>query len=152
MQVNTRVKSEHNTGTVIASENGIVAVKWDGFMMPIPGIEAASLEVVSAPPPDAPPPAPKGWDVVDTGTDDVNETNTDDKGTDDIDYDEEHERHRNNMRDDGYEGEDDDEDHEDDDGMTDAEADADTLRMAGMGTDEDYGHMIGGDSDLMGEW
>lgn len=27
----------------------------------------------------------------------------------------------------------------DDDGMTDAEADADTLRMAGMGTDEDYG-------------
>lgn len=28
----------------------------------------------------------------------------------------------------------------DDDGMTDAEADADTLRMAGMGTDEDYGY------------
>ena len=28
---------------------------------------------------------------------------------------------------------------EPDDGMTDVEADADTLRMAGMGTDEDYG-------------
>ena len=40
----------------------------------------------------------------------------------------------------------------DDDGMTDAEADADTLRMAGMGTDEDYGGMIGGDSDLLGEF
>jgi len=45
------------------------------------------------------------------------------------------------------------EDYSDDfDTMTDAEADADTLRMAGMGTDEDYGGMIGGDSDLMGEW
>lgn len=33
----------------------------------------------------------------------------------------------------------------------DVEADADTLASAGYGTDEDYG-MIGGDSDLMGEW
>ena len=30
-------------------------------------------------------------------------------------------------------------DHEPDDFMSDAEADADALRMAGMGTDEDYG-------------
>jgi hypothetical protein len=29
---------------------------------------------------------------------------------------------------------------DDDDGMSDAEADSDTLRMAGMGTDEDYGY------------
>lgn len=36
-----------------------------------------------------------------------------------------------------------DEEYEDD--MTDAEADADTLRSAGMGTDEDYGHY--GDND-----
>lgn len=51
-------------------------------------------------------------------------------------------------------------DFSDDDGMSDAEADADTLRMAGMGTDEDYGGdfsdwdsgMIGGDSDLLGEF
>ena len=39
----------------------------------------------------------------------------------------------------------------DDDGFSDWEADADTLRMAGMGTDEDYG-LIGGDSDLWGEF
>lgn len=32
------------------------------------------------------------------------------------------------------------------DGMTDAEADADTLRSAGMGTDEDYGY-YGSDDD-----
>jgi hypothetical protein len=35
----------------------------------------------------------------------------------------------------------------DDDGMTDAEADADVLRMAGMGTDEDYGVFHDGDMD-----
>ena len=51
-----------------------------------------------------------------------------------------------------YADEQSDEDYSDDDGMTDAEADADTLRMAGMGTDEDYGGMIGGDSDLLGEF
>lgn len=35
--------------------------------------------------------------------------------------------------------------------MSDVEADADTLASAGYGTDEDYG-LIGGDSDLYGEW
>jgi len=35
------------------------------------------------------------------------------------------------------------------DPMTDAEADADTLRSAGMGTDEDYGYF--GDSEICGE-
>jgi hypothetical protein len=44
-------------------------------------------------------------------------------------------------------------DHDDYEGYSwdDVEADANTLASAGYGTDEDYG-MIGGDSDLMGEW
>lgn len=37
------------------------------------------------------------------------------------------------------------------DRWSDVEADADTLASAGWGTDEDYG-LIGGDSDLLGEW
>ena len=45
---------------------------------------------------------------------------------------------------DEFEIDDDEEEWNDDDGMSDAEADADTLRMAGMGTDEDYGY-DGGD-------
>lgn len=43
---------------------------------------------------------------------------------------------------------DDGEDFDDDDGMTDAEADADTLRGAGMGTDEDYGFFGDGLDDF----
>ncbi len=38
----------------------------------------------------------------------------------------------------------------DDDGMTDAEADADTLASAGMGTDEDYGCYDEMDPDCYG--
>lgn len=34
------------------------------------------------------------------------------------------------------------EDFDDGDGMTDVEADADTLKSAGMGTDEDYGYAM----------
>ena len=40
----------------------------------------------------------------------------------------------------------------DDDGMSDVEADADTLRSAGMGTDEDYGHFGGEDDWLDGSY
>lgn len=49
--------------------------------------------------------------------------------------------HRNDLLPDDGSGVEDEPDHfYDDDGMTDAEADADTLRMCGMGTDEDYGY------------
>ena len=44
---------------------------------------------------------------------------------------------------------------DDGDDMTDAEADADTLRMAGMGTDEDYGDMLSDmerDADRGADW
>jgi hypothetical protein len=39
-----------------------------------------------------------------------------------------------------------------DDGYTDAEADADTLASAGMGTDEDYGYFGGEDDYLDGSY
>lgn len=132
MQVNTRVRSEFNTGTVVAvGEDGSVAVQWDGFACAVGGLLASSLTIESVPPSE-PAPAPKGWDVVDTSTDDE-------------DHDEEHERERRNMRSDGYEGEDEDEGDDepaerDDMFASDMEADADVLRMSGMGTDEDYGH------------
>jgi hypothetical protein len=41
---------------------------------------------------------------------------------------------------------------EGDDGMTDVEADADTLASAGWGTDEDYGDFGGEDSWLDSHW
>jgi hypothetical protein len=53
---------------------------------------------------------------------------------------------RDEQEDDGY----DPNDHSDDDGMTDVEADADTLRSAGWGTDEDYGDF--GDSDFFDDF
>lgn len=40
----------------------------------------------------------------------------------------------------------------DDDGLSDVEADAMTLRDAGMGTDEDYGHFGGEDDWLDGSY
>jgi hypothetical protein len=69
MQVHDRIKSEHNTGTVLAinTAKGFAIVRWDGFGGPVrlPLDVAQSLPVVgSVRPPENPPAAPMGWDTV----------------------------------------------------------------------------------------